>query len=289
MPGLFAAANKHYENLPFDEVIIMTNKFHGTALFALAASILLLAFGSVSAQETENIDPLNDGSQYAWGENVGWFNFEPFFGPGVAVDDYAVTGYVWAENIGWINLSPTEYGGVANDGCGNLSGYGWGENVGWVNFSPTSGGVTIDPTSGDFSGAAWGENVGWITFASTGPYPYMVKTSWTVAAPSGAPTLSAYKSGPYVSLSWTPVASASGYDVVSGDLAVLRTSSGDFSAATQTCEASNHGSPSLSVSGTLNPGEGDWFLVRGQNCGGSGTYGTMQRDAEISASGNDCQ
>ena len=25
----------------------------------------------------ENIDPINDGSQYAWGENVGWMNAEP--------------------------------------------------------------------------------------------------------------------------------------------------------------------------------------------------------------------
>ena len=25
----------------------------------------------------ENIDPNEDGSQYAYGENVGWVNFEP--------------------------------------------------------------------------------------------------------------------------------------------------------------------------------------------------------------------
>ena len=25
----------------------------------------------------ENIDPNEDGSQYAYGENIGWLNFEP--------------------------------------------------------------------------------------------------------------------------------------------------------------------------------------------------------------------
>ena len=42
-------------------------------------------------------------------------------------------------------------------------------------------------------------------------------------------------------------------------------------------------------------GEFSWFLVRSVNCGGSGTHdsgGVSQvglRDAEIAASGNDCQ
>jgi hypothetical protein len=76
-----------------------------------------------------NIDPDNDDSKYAWGENVGWINFDPSLGSGVRVTDSAVEGYAWGENIGWINLSPTN-GGVDNDGNGNLSGYAWGENVG---------------------------------------------------------------------------------------------------------------------------------------------------------------
>jgi len=119
----------------------------------------------------ENIDPCDNGSQYAYGENVGWFNFEPIQGPGVTVSDANLTGYVWAENIGWINLSP-QYGGVSNDGTGLLSGYAWGENVGWINFDPSvSGdpnhyGVIIDH-DGNFSGWAWGENIGWIHFQHT--------------------------------------------------------------------------------------------------------------------------
>ena len=133
----------------------------------------------------ENIDPDNDGSQYAYGENVGWLNAEPQgdAGPGVEVSDSELTGYMWAENIGWINLSPVNYGGVFNDGSGNLSGYAWGENVGWINFNPqvagdsTHHGVTID-SDGNFDGWAWGENIGWISFRSTGAFPFKVKTSW---------------------------------------------------------------------------------------------------------------
>jgi hypothetical protein len=45
-----------------------------------------------------NIDPDADGSQYAWGENVGWINFAPSTGPGVAVTDTAVYGFAWGEN-----------------------------------------------------------------------------------------------------------------------------------------------------------------------------------------------
>ena len=124
---------------------------------------VMLTCTSVSA---EIINPDDDGAQYSYGENVGWFNWEPGQGPGVTVSDSTVTGCIWAENIGWINLSPTVYGGVSNDGAGNLSGYAWGENVGWINFSPTYGGVTID-SKGTIEGWAWGENIGWVRLESS--------------------------------------------------------------------------------------------------------------------------
>jgi len=150
----------------------MKNRFYKIT-FSVLFSVLLLFF--CSNGYAGNIDPDNDDSKYAYGENVGWINFEPSLGSGVTVTDSAVEGYAWGENIGWINLSPANYGGVLNDGTGNLSGYAWGENVGWINFAPTTSGVTIDPATGVFSGYAWGENIGWINFASvTGG----VKTSW---------------------------------------------------------------------------------------------------------------
>ena len=86
--------------------------------------------------------------KYAWGENIGWVNFNPTHG-NVDVSDTKITGYAWSENYGWINLSPTN-GGVFNDGNGNLSGYAWGENLGWIDFSN----VKIDPNTGEFSGYA---------------------------------------------------------------------------------------------------------------------------------------
>jgi hypothetical protein len=138
----------------------------------------------------ENVDPNEDDSQYAYGENVGWLNAEPSgdLGPGVEVGRFELTGYVWAENIGWISLScqntsscsTVDYE-VVNDGVGSLSGFAWGENVGWINFNPTSGGVAID-SDGNFDGWAWGENIGWIHVQNI-TIPYKVQTSWTPQPP----------------------------------------------------------------------------------------------------------
>ena len=111
----------------------------------LAAVLLLWAGGAAIA---ENIDPAADGSQYAWGENIGRLNAEPQGegGPGLAVSDSELTGWFWGENIGWISLSCQNTSscgdnayGVVNDGKGNLSGFAWAENIGWINFR-TSGG-----------------------------------------------------------------------------------------------------------------------------------------------------
>ena len=148
-----------------------------TEIFIAVAALCL-----VVPAYAENIDPYDDGSQYAYGENVGWLNFEPNQGPGVTVSDANLTGYVWAENIGWINLDPN-FGGVTNDGTGLLSGYAWGENVGWIHFNPKVPedpehyGVTIDH-EGNFNGWAWGENIGWIHLASSATVAYKVQTSW---------------------------------------------------------------------------------------------------------------
>jgi hypothetical protein len=137
----------------------------------------------------ENIDPYEDGSQYAYGENVGWLNFEPNEGPGVHVSKTELIGYVWAENVGWVSLScentsscATVNYRVTNDDAGNLAGYAWGENVGWISFScdNTSScgtvdyGVTVD-SDGNFDGYAWSENIGWINFNSAQLFSYGVK------------------------------------------------------------------------------------------------------------------
>jgi len=145
--------------------------------------ILIVLAAGESAARGENIDPYGDGSKYAYGENIGWINFDPGTGPGVTAGAAKLTGKAWGANIGWICLDPNDDDpdtGVRNDGAGRLSGLAWAENVGWINFKPkvpgdpNSYGVTIDDR-GEFSGWAWGENIGWIHFQSKGPVPYKVQ------------------------------------------------------------------------------------------------------------------
>ncbi len=273
------------------------------------AVLILLVF---SAARAENIDPNGDGSKYAWSENMGWLNARPGGpgGPGVQVGDSSLTGWIWSENAGWISLScantsscGTSSYGVANNACGGLSGRAWSENVGWIDFAPAtcggdpSCGVKIGPTTGIFSGRAWSENAGWITFSATSPVAYRVATSWRSTAPlppSGSPTVTAGRNGGSLVLSWTALAGATSYDVVQGALSTLRSSHGSFQSATQACSTNDTLATSITVSGTTGVGDGFWFIVRGANCGGAGTYNSGaasqagSRDAGIAASGNGC-
>lgn len=276
--------------------------------------LVVLLGGGDPASSAENIDPAGDGHQFAWGENVGWINAEPSNdgGQGIEVTDFKLRGWFWGENIGWINASCENNGtcdtgpfGIANDGFGALTGFAWGENVGWINVSPSTClpdpacGVRINPATGYFRGMAWGENIGWINFSSPGPEAWTVRTSWcqsTAGPPGFGPVIRVSKSAATgVLLSWTPLQSASWYDVVGGKLSSLRASRGNFSVSTDQCLTSKTVSTSSGdPSQTPGPSDGVWYLVRGSNCKGRGTYDTGQpsqigsRDAEIAASGHDC-
>lgn len=116
------------------------------SLRCLLTAILVL--WSCGAALAENVDPAADGSQYAWGEQVGWLNAEPQAegGPGIQVSDTELTGWIWAGDHGWISLScqntsscGTNDYQVVNDGKGNLSGFAWGENLGWIHFRNSNG------------------------------------------------------------------------------------------------------------------------------------------------------
>jgi hypothetical protein len=121
---------------------------------------------------------------------------------------------------------------------------------------------------GELSGEAWGENVGWIRFASSGANPFVVTTGWSCdpapAAPSGSPGLAVDKSGADAELSWGVQAGATGYDVVMGDLATLRSSGGNFTTATRGCLSDNLTTSSVTDSSAPGAGRGVWFLVRGE-------------------------
>ena len=101
------------------------------------------------ASTTQGI--VTSGSQYAWGENIGWVNFAPSLSgqyTGLTITDSSITGYAWSSALGWINFSPTNSGqGVLNDGEGNLSGSAWISGLGWLPMN----GVIIN-ANGKFTG-----------------------------------------------------------------------------------------------------------------------------------------
>lgn len=118
-------------------------------------------------------------------------------------------------------------------------------------------------------------------------------TSGSCVVPTGVPDLSLNKLGPDVVLDWTVLPDTTTYDVVRGELSVLRASGGDFSQATAECIADDEPTNSVTFAGDPAAGDAFWFLVRGADCGG-GTYETGSisqsglRDAEIEASGSAC-
>jgi cysteine-rich repeat protein len=95
-------------------------------------------------------------------------------------------------------------------------------------------------------------------------------------------------------LSWPAVLRATGYDVVRGDLGLLRSGGGNFTTATAECLANDQAATTLGYAAVPAVGSGSFFLVRGSNCSGSGTYDTTSpkqvgsRDAEVDASGVSC-
>lgn len=95
-------------------------------------------------------------------------------------------------------------------------------------------------------------------------------------------------------VSWTPITGANVYDLVRGNLAVLSSSHGDFALATSTCLGNDLLGTSQSDASIPASGQGFWYLVRGANCSGPGTFDegsasqSGSRDAEIQASGHAC-
>jgi len=71
---------------------------------------------------------------------------------------------------------------------------------------------------------------------------------------------------------WPPMAGAVAYDVVRGDLALLRSTGGDYTQATSACLADDLGSTSLSLSEIPELGNVFWYLVRAVNPGGPQSY-----------------
>jgi hypothetical protein len=149
----------------------------------------------------------------------------------------------------------------------------------------------IDPATGEFDGAAWAENLGWVSFAADGPYAFRMKTAWNCepapAVPPGGAVLSLAQDGAETALSWTDLPGSSAFDLLHGDVTTLRTAVDAFEASTIGCVSERRSMLSATFADEPTPGQGYWFLVRGANCGGNGSYDD-ERDEAISDSGRDC-
>jgi N-acetylneuraminic acid mutarotase len=115
-----------------------------------------------------------------------------------------------------------------------------------------------------------------------------------IAVPTATPALTAAKSGGAAQLSWSPVAGATGYDVVKGSVGTLRIA-GDFTTSTTGCVGDDVAIGTVQDFETPAPGSGLWYVARAVNrCSGDGSYdedGSSQqggRDTEIHASAAAC-
>ena len=95
-------------------------------------------------------------------------------------------------------------------------------------------------------------------------------------------------------ISWPVIVDATAYDLTRGDLGLLRSTGGDFSAATDLCLVSKEPVTLHADGGVPAVGEGYWYLARGASCGGLGSYDSAgpgqigSRDAEVDVAPNSC-
>jgi adhesin/invasin len=95
-------------------------------------------------------------------------------------------------------------------------------------------------------------------------------------------------------LFWTGVLGATGYDIVRGSLAALRTGGGDFTSAVDDCLANDLPATVIDASDVPTAGDGWWFLTRPLFPAGPGSYdgedpGQLgSRDAQLAASSLAC-
>jgi hypothetical protein len=112
--------------------------------------------------------------------------------------------------------------------------------------------------------------------------------------PGNSAALTGTRVGGAARLAWPGFARATGYDVVRGSLSTLR-ATGSFAGATLACLADDAPATTLDDEPLPAAADGFWYLVRGINCGGPGSYddsaGAGQagpRDPGIAASPNAC-
>ena len=116
-----------------------------------------------------------------------------------------------------------------------------------------------------------------------------------IPVPSTRAAVVAGKSGGNVFYSWTPTPNTTGYDIVRGNLGLLRGNGGNFTTAIDACLSNDLRGQTIQDNTSPPIGNGLWYLVRPMNaCSGNGTYDDPPpgqiglRDGEIAASGIAC-
>ena len=115
-----------------------------------------------------------------------------------------------------------------------------------------------------------------------------------VVCDSNIISLTAAQVGARTLLAWEPLFKSGSYDLVRGDLGALAASAGDFTVATRTCLAENTRATRRADVATPAPGQGYWYLVRGNGCG-MAAYDTVElgrvgdRTGEIDSSEAGCR
>jgi hypothetical protein len=134
------------------------------------------------------------------------------------------------------------------------------------------------------SGTGWATRIGSFRFPGCVACTQVGGSSMTLA-----------KEAPGIRLSWTPAANATMYDIVSGDLQTLRSTSGAFNAATAQCAGNDVIGTTMLITDTdPAPGGGTYYLLRAIGTGCRGTYddgsASQQggRDAEIGSAPAAC-
>lgn len=213
-----------------------------------------------------------------------WMGSAAMDGSGDLAIGYNVAHATVNPSIRYAGRLPTDPAGVLPQSEAALVGGAGGAQTGihrWGDYSMLS----VDPVDdctfwytqeyyAVTSGSSWATRIGSFRFPGCVP-----------CAQVGISTMTLAKEAPGIRLTWTPAANATAYDVVSGDLQTLRSTSGNFSAATTQCSANDViGTTTLITDANPAP---TYYLLRAIGTGCRGTYddGSASqlggRDAEI--------
>ncbi len=185
--------------------------------------------------------------------------------------------------------------------CGELVAWGGGSTSGGVydpaadTWTPMTGAVGVYPHSSFPLVSTENRIIAWsgASVADTTNTGAIYCVCAVESSPEILPAFVNRAGGGAARVSWEVEPHATGYDLVRGSLATLRSSRGDFAAATDACLA-NDTAVSWYDDDTPAPEGGSWYLVRAISAAGVGSYDdgspaeAASRDPGIASSGVAC-